>query len=261
MNVGKSFVYKRFSLPSNLVKYQSMEKTYRQRERARKAREKLGLSQAQLAEKAGVGQSTIGNLEIKDDSYNSRFIKQIANALGVTEEYIRYGVQNEFRHGGHIQAYDDVSELPQNDDIVFVKFARNLTAACGDGVINDEFIDDRPFPFSLNSLKKSGVCDPEKVIVGYADGDSNAPMIPHKSAIGIDTACTTIHHGKFYLITVEGKERIKQIIKLEEGRILLRSQNPDKTVYPDEIFDIDKMIEKQVVIRGRLFWVSWMDRI
>lgn len=194
---------------------------------------------------------------------DSTNLNLISKALGVSIDYLLNGEKttSDFHRKGHIQAYDDVSELPKNDDIVFVKFARNLTAACGDGMINDEFIEDRPFPFSLNSLKKSGVCDPEKVIVGYADGDSNAPAIPHKAAIGIDTACTTIHHGKLYLITVEGKERIKQIIKLEEGRILLRSQNPDKTVYPDEIFDIDKMIEKQVVIRGRLFWVSWMDRI
>ena len=37
--------------------------------------------------------------------------------------------------------------------------------------------------FYMNSLRKAGVQDPDKVIVGYADGESNAPSIPDHAVI------------------------------------------------------------------------------
>lgn len=193
--------------------------------------------------------------------------KKLAELLGRSQEWLDDGWRDDFkepssfRQSGHILPYEDVSEIEDNDGIVMVKFAKNLAAACGNGVVNSEYIDGHSFPFYLNSLTKAGVKNPEKVIVGYADGESNAPDIPHKAAIGIDTGCTRIIHKELYLITVEGEERLKQIINLGEGRYLMRSLNPDKSLFPDEVMDAEIMAEKQIIIRGRLFWCSWLKPI
>ncbi len=113
------------------------------------------------------------------------------------------------------------------------------------------------FPFSRSELRKAGVQDESKAVVGTIHGERNAPTIPDGATVGIYTADTEITHEGRYLLTVNGQERISQILRLEGDRFMLRSDNPDKELYPDEIYDSDRVEAEQVTILGRLFWVSW----
>ena len=230
-------------------------------------RERAGYSQDRLGEMIGRGQSTIQKIE-DGRTKRPRDSDKLAQVLGVTEKELLYSdmdelqrkFSQEFRRSGSIQVYDSTGDLPTDDEVVFVKFSKDLSAACGDGFINSEHTEGHTFPFYLNSLHKAGVRDTEKVIIGYAEGSSNEPAIPDGSAIGIDTGYRRIKHGEIYLLTIDGKEKLKQIDILEEGRFKVVSLNPDKSDFPDEIYDAQRMADEQFIIRGRLFWVSWMRR-
>ena len=201
----------------------------------------------------------------------SRYALPLANLLQTTPEWLLYGIGahettntlkiNEFRTAAKMMPYDDNADLAENDEIYFLRFAKNLGYACGDGVLNEEFQEEARFPFFIRSLVKAGVKDFEKAIVGYAEGESNAPTIPHGSAIGIDTGCTRIYHEEIYAITIDGEDKLKQIINMGEGRFMLRSLNPDKVLYPDVILDAETIIESQFVVRGRMFWCSWIKKL
>lgn len=58
--------------------------------RLKQSREALGLSQAELAKKAGVSQSTIGNLE-SGTRKSPKYVLTIATALGVDPMWLQYG--------------------------------------------------------------------------------------------------------------------------------------------------------------------------
>lgn len=236
-------------------------------EHIKKRRLEVGIrSAAELARRIGVSQQSAYKWE-NGGGVSDEYKESVATLLEKSVEWVLNGWKDDFKESrdffrsGNIVPYDSVDELPDDDKIVMVKFASNLSAACGSGIVNDEHIEGHNFPFYLNSLTKAGVKDSTKVIVGYANGESNAPEIPHKAAIGIDTGCTKIIHKQIYLITVDGEERLKQIISLEEGRYLMRSLNPDKTLFPDEVMDVQTMAERQIIIRGRFFWCSWLKPI
>ncbi|WP_317472102.1 helix-turn-helix transcriptional regulator, partial [Cronobacter sakazakii] len=59
-------------------------------ERLKKAREKAGLSQLQLAEQVGLTQQSIAKIE-NGVTEQPRKIKQLALALGVTANWLQYG--------------------------------------------------------------------------------------------------------------------------------------------------------------------------
>lgn len=125
----------------------------------------------------------------------TRYALQLSQLLQCTPEWLLYGdgtqeetptikspIVQEFSRAGTILPYDDISELPKDeasksDEIVYVNFVPNLSMANGSGFSNEDSGEYIKFPFYMNSLRKAGVKDPDKVIVGYADGESNAPSI------------------------------------------------------------------------------------
>ena len=209
----------------------------------------------------------------------TRYALQLSELLQCTPEWLLYGdgapketpgvkspIVQDFSRAGTLLPYDDINEIPKTEtnkrgEIVYVNFVPNLSMANGSGVSNEDSGEYIKFPFYMNSLRKAGVQDPDKVIVGYADGESNAPSIPDHAVIGIDTNCTRIYNEEIYLINVEGKERLKQILNLGEGRYMIRSLNEDKELFPDEIYDAEKMMETQFLVIGRMFWCSWLKRL
>ena len=62
--------------------------------RLKQSREALGISQAELAKKAGVSQSTIGNLE-SGSRKSPKYVLAIATALGVDPMWLQYGTGNQ----------------------------------------------------------------------------------------------------------------------------------------------------------------------
>lgn len=233
-------------------------------------------TQKEIAAVCGVKYQSVQRWLKDETNPDTDNIRKLSEHFGVSADYLLFGESeqattgqaadprrhgSEFTAAGTLWAYDDIGDLEdgeEDDELYFVDFTPNLLMDCGNGYVNDEEQLKIKFPFYLRSLHKAGVQDPSKVVVGYANGESNAPTIPHKAAIGIDKGCTRIYHEEVYLITIEGEERLKQIINMGEGRFMLRSLNPDKEFYPDEILTAEDMFNKQFVVHGRMFWVSWL---
>ena len=60
-----------------------------------------------------------------------------------------------------------------------------------------------------------------------------APGIPDGASVVINTAKTDVRSGKRHAIDYLGEFFIKRLFKQPDGSIIVRSDNPDKAIYPD----------------------------
>jgi repressor protein len=224
-------------------------------------------TQKEIAELVGVAYQSVQRWQKDIAKPEMDKIKILSEHFDVSADYLMFGTQaekgSEFTIRGAPLVYesdDDFTE-EEKDELYFVDFAPSFAMACGDGQENYEPDQHIKFPFFLRSLRKAGVQDPSQTLIGYAEGESNAPTIPHGAAVGIDKGSTRIQNKETYLLTIDGGERLKQVINMGEGRIMLRSHNPDKDLYPDEILTTEEIIERQFVVRGRMFWCSWLKPV
>jgi len=86
-------------------------------ERLVAARQELGLSQAQVAEKLSVTQQSYGGWERRETALKPEHLVQLAEILGVTVDYL-LGKENARKHsGGPVgkarQIFERVSKLPR----------------------------------------------------------------------------------------------------------------------------------------------------
>lgn len=223
-------------------------------------------TQKEIAALAGVAYQSVQRWQKDIAKPETEKVKILSEHFGVSADYLLFGTEpqktvSEFTYQGVPLAYESNEDLmaEEPEPLFFVDLVPDLGMACGEGYVNEENPSTIKFPFFLRSFKKAGVDDPSKTVVGYAEGESNAPVIPHHSAIGIDRGCTRIINKETYLLTLDGYERLKQIINMGEGRIMLRSHNPDKELYPDEVLTTEEMLERQFIVRGRMFWCSWLN--
>lgn len=221
-------------------------------------------TQKEIAALMGVAYQSVQRWQKDISMPETEKLKPLSEHFGVSVDYLLSGTErqtNEFTYQGVPIAYEDNNDLKaeETEPLFFVDLVPDLGMACGDGYANNENSAAIKFPFFLRSFRKAGVDDPTKTVVGYAEGESNAPVIPHHAAIGIDRGCTKIINKETYLLTLDGHERLKQIINMGEGRIMLRSHNPDKDLYPDEVLTTEEMLERQFIVRGRMFWCSWLN--
>ena len=223
-------------------------------------------TQKEIAELAGVAYQSVQRWQKDIAKPETEKVKILSEHFGVSADYLLFGTESktpvsEFTYTGVPLAYENNDDLLSEnpEPLFFVDLSPNLGMACGEGYENEENPGTIKFPFFLRSFQKAGVNDPSKAVIGYAEGESNAPAIPHHAAIGIDRGCTRLINKETYLISLDGGERLKQIINMGEGRIMLRSHNPDKELYPDEILTTEEMVERQFIIRGRMFWCSWLN--
>ncbi len=90
------------------------------------------------------------------------------------------------------------------------------------------------------------------------EGDSMLPELRGGFVVLIDMSDTApIQNGKVYALSVEGELRIKRLFRQVDGSLLLRSDNPDKTHYPDEIVRPEHL--DRVLIIGRKRWHAGDD--
>lgn len=65
-------------------------------ERIKEIRKVLNLNQAEFAEKIGLGQSTLGMIEVGKRTFNDKHIKLICSTFNVNENWLRTGNGNMF---------------------------------------------------------------------------------------------------------------------------------------------------------------------
>ncbi|MCV4343288.1 helix-turn-helix transcriptional regulator [Pseudomonas capsici] len=152
---------------------------------------------------------------------------------------------------GPFDVWDD--DTPLDDDEVYVPFLKEVELSAGSGRTVVEQSSNRKLRFGKLTLRRQGVQASEAVCVTVS-GNSMEPVLPNGSVVGVDQACVTITDGKMYALNHGGQLRVKILQRLPGGGIRMKSYNRDD--YPDEEYTIEQMLEKQILIIGKVFWYS-----
>ncbi|MFP5300091.1 helix-turn-helix transcriptional regulator [Cobetia sp. SIMBA_158] len=228
------------------------------KDRLKAARKYAKLTQVQLAERVGIDQTSVSDLE-RGKSRKTGYAAEIAHVLGVSARWLTTGEGEMLEPGTAPRS--DASELvlhetevvdgdePLRDDEVEIPYFREVEMAAGDG--RTQVIENHGayMRFSLPRLMKAGV-DPSLAACATVSGDSMEPVIVDGSPIGIDKGCRQILDGKVYALDHCGMLRVKRLYRLPPGRMRVVSDNHIE--YPEEIYTLGDPDAPKII--GRVFW-------
>lgn len=216
--------------------------------RIKKARASAGLTQKALADKAGVEQPVISQLET-GKNLKSAFLPTIADACGVSAIWLATG-DGKMKVAGLNQAADDLGSPSEKDYALIPQFTAK--GSCGDGFFNEHVQTTEGLVFKRDWLRRIGA-KPENLYVIYADGDSMEPYIFEGDVVLFDTSQTEPKDKQVYVIRrPDGGNSIKRLTQQLSGAWVIRSDNPDKAANPDEVASEDSI--HHMPILGRVIW-------
>lgn len=115
----------------------------------------------------------------------------------------------------------------------------DVVASCGSGRFNNDASEilgyyevSEQFLATMN-LPVNG----KGLILINASGDSMYPSIPDKTTLLVNTLeleFDRLANGKVYVFNANGSMICKRVYRNLDGTITLRSDNPDKSIYPDQ---------------------------
>lgn len=221
-------------------------------ERVRQRRKELGLTQKDVAKRAGVPQSTIGQIEGGRNKSTKKII-ELARALAVSPEYLLYGTPPITTTEATNQAPPTTASWAKRDTVK-IDVYDNVRFFAGDGnptdallYKNGQNLETTTLQFPVADFLRSGA-DPEQSVCVKLSGDSMSPLIPDGATIGIDKSKTQAKDGSIHAFWHGGMLRVKELQILPNNKVRIKSYNPK---YDDECASIDELI-----IVGRVFWWS-----
>lgn len=147
---------------------------------------------------------------------------------------------------------NDVSLNPYNLVKIPILDAR---AMCGSGAYNNdnpEILGFHEFPEEY--LRSKGLpVNGDGVYIISSDGDSMAPTIPDKTPLLVNTKekdFDSLITGKVYVFCANGSVVCKRVFINLDGTIVLRSDNTDKSTYPDQV--VTRKVFDEFSVIGRL---------
>ena len=219
-------------------------------QRLKAARKHAGLTQKELADKTGVSQPVVSQLE-SGTSLKSVHIAKLANACGVDPLWLSEGAGEMLGKRADANSGPDENGSPSKKDYALIP-QYTARASAGNGYHNDHVELKEGLVFKRDwlarlSLKEDACC------VIYAEGSSMEPTISDGDVLLIDRSSTLPRNGKVYAIQrPDGSHSIKRLIQSFSGEWIIRSDNPDKTLYPDEPISADAL--QHIEIIGRSVW-------
>jgi len=221
-------------------------------ENVRTLRERAGMTQAELAEKLGKGQTTIQKIET-GQTIRPRFLEEMAAVLGVSPHELQYGdttkiekAESNAKDFGSFRLWSGNDPLPE-DEYYYAPFYKDIAMMGGAGSTEMEDYNGFRLPFGKASLYRNGIT-PSNVSCCTLTGDSMEPVIPDGATIGIDQGETTIRDGKIYAFRHDDVYRVKRLYLLPGGKVRINSFNQDEPAYRDEIVSL-----AEIEIIGRVF--------
>ncbi|WP_277964620.1 S24 family peptidase [Pseudomonas sp. RIT-To-2] len=256
-------------------------------DRIKAARKHANLTQSELAERVGIAQTAISQLE-SGKTQRSSYLLQIAEACGVSAMWLATDLggmlsspeqqafyaegkkQWEEFEAGYAQAMADQEqeeaadlgigavpisawddETPLDDDEVEIPFLREVELSAGSGRTVIEQSTTAKLRFGKRSLRAHNVQFDQAVCV-IVSGNSMEPVLPNGSTVGINTGQRQIVDGKMYALKHDGQLRVKILYRLPGGGVRMRSFNTAE--HPDESYTLEQMAENSLEVIGRVFW-------
>lgn len=220
-------------------------------ERVRKAREKAGLNQTELATRIGVTAQAIQHLEANPKA-TSRHLIAIARELSVSPEWLEGG-RGRMEDPGRDWA-GPPHALSKRDNLVEIggsEFARlpvyDIRFAAGAGAVNYE---ETPIDYHLLSMSfLRSLTDAPLTMLGMfqASGDSMEETIHNRDWVVTDLRFNRLVNPGIYALVFEGEGLIKRVSRhLETGAVTLISDNrryePQIIKKPDRLQVVGRVI-------------------
>ncbi|MEM5384168.1 S24 family peptidase [Paraburkholderia phymatum] len=143
-----------------------------------------------------------------------------------------------------ILAWDDASELGEE----YVLIPRlEVKASAGNGRVAWH-VDEKgqKQAFRKAWCTRLGI-KPEQAATIVAEGSSMEPRVRDGDSLVVDYRATDLISGKVYVLSFQGEVYVKRVFKKPNGGLSIRSDNPDKAMYPDMDIDPNDFPNLQII--------------
>lgn len=192
-------------------------------------RTSIGLNQTNFANKLGVSQAAIANIESGN--------RDVSKALLIKIKEI-YNVD--------LLSLNNKSLSIDSNNVIAIPFY-SAKAAAGRGTELSDYPEKDVIYFDRRWLQAVVGHKPECLSLIRAEGDSMLPMIQDGDLLMVDDSIKEIIPNKTFVIQQEGQLRVKRLKTEFNGDVLILSNN---TQYPTEIMNKETVIIGQVVWNG-----------
>lgn len=199
-----------------------------------------GLSIAELARRAGVKHSTVSFwLSGKTKTMSATNANAAARALGVNVRWLIEGIGPK---ESSAVVVEEGEEPPEGFVAIPVYRVRFAAGDDPDQPTYEELeeCERRIFPRSFLQEKR---LSESQLRCFCVTGSSMEPTLWTGDIILVDCTYQPLLNGKVYAFGFQGALRVKRLYKRLSGSLLVRSDNPDKDAYPDEVLkgtDLDR---------------------
>lgn len=189
-------------------------------------------------------------------SMGNEMARDIEKALNLEHGWLDT-YQNDNKPGDKIDEYSNLIIIG-NSAYPPVKIEYlDMCASCGPGYCNDDY----PKVFSqyltVEFLRENGLpIDGKGVKLMHACGDSMWHTVPNGTVILVNTNENSFDNfvsNRVYVFNANGEMICKRAIKNIDGSITLKSDNPDKTDYPD--IQVNRSNFNNLTLVGRVRYV------
>jgi len=227
-------------------------------ERLRVVRDKLGISQSQMAARIGLGQSTFAGYESGNRRPPLHMMLALEHEFYVNHRWLVTGEGQpllETRSTRPVIVTDrrelqQLEKLEGRDHYYVVPYLRDAAAA-GPGLVMEEQID------GYCIIHQRVAPRPSEIRCVRVSGESMAPTLTDGSIVAVNVALRdpgTVE-GKIVCVrTADGEVAIKRL-RTRTPHLLLVSDNPDQQKYPPLVVDT-REVEQPVI--GKVVW-AWVD--
>jgi phage repressor protein C with HTH and peptisase S24 domain len=236
------------------------------KDRLKQARKHAKLSQLELAQRVGITQTSISDLE-RGKSASSSYNASIAKNCGVSAIWLENGtgpmipvrlelaVHNKEMKGfepagsGNVQAYDPEDQLP-DDAVAISEYQVNFSAGNGHQALYEIIEESDPAIYKLSWFRAERI-KPEKCKRFRVRGDSMETTLFDGDSVLVnmeENEPTKIIDGKVYALRYGNDLRIKRLFKKLDGSLRLVSDNQ---AYPIEDIAAD-VAQEHITIIGRV---------
>lgn len=210
-------------------------------ERTKISREKIELSQQQLADKVGVSQQSIAKIE-NGETLQPRKIKQLADTLGVTVNWLQFGVGEPTGTGKVNRMVSKTKHDVYRIDVL------DLTVSAGPGtyMLSDNIEVLYAIEFTTDHARTLlGNREPEEVKVMTVNGDSMAPTLNSGDRLFVDVTVRSFKTDGIYAFVFDKTFHVKRL-QMQGSRLAVLSDNPGY-----EKWYIDEDTQDQLYVMGK----------
>lgn len=223
----------------------------------------LGLTQEKLAELLGINQSSVSHylnavnplnasiaagfakiLEVQISEFSPRLAHEIELLTSASVEANRAFISN------RIAAHQAKGVVPFEEYVLIPQYMPKDRFVKG---INDDHVGlTEGLVFRRGWLRQMGVA-PHNLFIVYADGNDMAPHICAMDVVLFDSTKTSPEDRQIYVIKRrDGSITTKRLIQQISGSWVIRSENPDKNLFPDEVVPESDVASLPIV--GKVIW-------